>query len=83
MRTALTLAAFLSFGGAQAMAGALLVGNVDTAQYISVIAFLAGVAGVFAKIVQVLYQKIIDDKEKQIDELQARIEELTNDDEQP
>ncbi len=80
MRTFLTIAAFFAFSCAHALAGAILIGDISSAligQYVAVIAFLAGVAGVLAKIVQSLYQRIIDDKEKRIADLQARIDELT------
>ncbi len=79
MRMALMTVSFLAFGAAQALAGAVLMGEVSTAmigQYVAVIAFLAGVAGVLAKIVQSLYQKIIEDKERRIKELQAKLDAL-------
>lgn len=84
MRTTLTTLAFLSFSCANAIAGALLfaegVSSTMIGQYVAVIAFLAGVAGVLAKIVQSLYQKIIDDKETRIKELQDRIDEMNEGD---
>lgn len=79
MRTLLTITAFLAFSSANAIAGAILFSEITgtlVGQYVAVIAFLAGVAGVLAKIVQSLYQKIIDDKEARIVELQKRLAEI-------
>lgn len=85
MRAALTMASVLCLSGANALAGAMLVGELSTTligQYIAVIVFLSGVAGVLAKIVQALYQRMLADKDKRIAYLEAQISELRNEREQ-
>lgn len=68
------------FLASQALMGLLLaegtsVSSGQVAMYSGAIAFLTGVAGLLAKLVQSLYQKIIDDKDAEITRLRKVVEE--------